>query len=315
MKPRLLAGIDIGTNTFRLLIAEASNNSLKPVCSKRMITRLGEGVSINNMLRPEAIKRSIDALKEFRKIIDAHKTEATSAIGTSVLREAKNRSLFLCEAMRETGIEIKTASKSEEAAFSASGMMMDLHVPESALLIDIGGGSTEFILTDKGEQVFFESLNLGAVYLHDMYIKSNPPAAEEISMMEKEISRQLDSIAGSLHEHLSGESSLIGTAGTITALSAMVQGLSEFQHGRIHNSKLTLENANYIYSEMSKVTIKERLRLYPVLEPSRADIILSGTSILLKTMKTFNFQEITVSDYGLREGIILNLYNILSAGN
>ncbi|MDO8282760.1 MAG: Ppx/GppA phosphatase family protein [Thermodesulfovibrionia bacterium] len=313
MKPRVLAGIDIGTNTFRLLIGEVSNNSIKSIYSKRIITRLGEGVSINNILRPEAIKRSIDALKEFREIIDAHNTEATSAIGTSVLREANNRDYFLTEAMQETGIEIKIASKSEEAAFSSSGMMIDLEVPGSALLIDIGGGSTEFIMTSDGKQVFFESLNLGAVYLHDMYIKSDPPAAEEIFMMEKEISRHLDAIAVSINKHISVETSLIGTAGTITALSATAQNLCEFQHERIHNSNISIQDVIYMYSKMSKATIRERLGLYPVLEPSRADIILPGTAILLKIMMALGFDRITVSNYGLREGIILNLYNRISA--
>lgn len=315
MKTRILAGIDIGTNTFRLLIAEVSKNRLIPICSKRIITRLGEGVSMNNMLRPEAIKRSIDALKEFRKIIDAHNTEATLAIATSVLREAKNRNLFLSEAMLETGIEIKTASKSEEAAFSSSGMMMDMEVPESALLIDIGGGSTEFTLINKGQQIFFESLNLGAVYLHDMYIKNDPPSDEEISMMEKEISIQLGTIAVSINQHISGETSLIGTAGTITALSAMAQNLCEFQHERIHNSNISLQDVIYIYSKISKATIKERLGLYPVLESSRADIILPGTAILLNIMTLFGFNHITVSNYGLREGIILDLYSRISHNN
>lgn len=315
MKPRVLAGIDIGTNTFRLLIGEVYKNSINLICSKRIITRLGEGISINNILRPEAINRSINALKEFREIIDAHNTEATSAIATSVLREAINRDYFLAEAMRETGIDIKTASKSEEAAISSSGMMMDLQVPDSALLIDIGGGSTEFIMTSQGKQVFFESLNLGAVYLHDLYMQNDPPSDKEISMIEKEIAGQLDTIAGSLNEHISEKTSLIGTAGTITALSAMAQNLNEFQHDRIHNSKLSLEDVKNIYSEMSKATINERLEHYPILENSRADIILPGTSILLKIMNAFNFKEITVSNYGLREGIILNLYNILSAGN
>lgn len=315
MKPKVLAGIDIGTNTFRLLIAEAYENSLKPICSERILTRLGEGVSINNMLKPEAIKRSIDALKVFRDKIADHKIEGIAAIGTSVLREAQNRDIFLTAAMLEAGIEIKIATESEEADFSSSGMMMDIEVPESALLIDIGGGSTEFILTSKGKQVYFKSINLGAVYLHDMHIKSDPPSAEEIFMMESEISRKLDLVAAPMNKHISARTSLIGTAGTITSLSAMYQNLCEFRHDRIHSSKIPLQDIKNIYSKLSKASRIKRIGLYPVLESSRSDIIQPGTAILLKIMNTFSFNEITVSNYGLREGIILDLYSRISHNN
>ncbi len=309
MKPKILAGIDIGTNTFRLLIGEVTGNVIKEIYSDRIITRLGEGLSNNHIFNEAAVRRSIEALKKFAMSLSQYPVESVSAIGTSALRESGNSREFISLVKESTGLDILIASDEDEARMASLGMLMDLTITGSALLLDIGGGSTEFISVRDMVPGYIKSINIGAVYLHDSFIKSDPPTNDEIRLMQYEIDRQLMPVTASLRENISEKITLVGTAGTITVLSAMHQGHKEFQHTLIHNSKLSLTVIEDIFTEISAVRKDERIRKYPVLESSRADIIVPGTLILIQIMKAFNFQNIIVSDNGLREGIILDMYN------
>lgn len=305
MRIRTLAGIDIGTNTFRLLIAEVNNNSLNELYSDRRITRLGEGVSLTGLLKEEAIERGLKALKEFRNIIAVHKVEAVEAVATSAFRVAKNSGNFVKRAKDETGIDLKIISEEEEAWKTFRGMKMGIEVPESSLMVDIGGGSTELILLKNGKASLIRSINLGVVYLADMYMKSDPPLDDEINGMRNEASQAL----ASLGPQFSEAKALIGTAGTITTIAAMAKGLTVFEGAMIHNTKISLDSVKDIFTAISGSARKKRAELYPVLDPSRLDIIVPGVMILLEIMMKFGFKEIIVSDNGLREGILLDLYD------
>lgn len=305
MRSRILAGIDIGTNTFRLLIAEVNDNSLNELYSVRIITRLGEGVSVTGLLKEEAIKRGLKALKEFSNIIAGHKVEAVEAVATSAFRIAKNSGDFVKRAKDKTGIDMKIISEEEEAWKTFRGMKMGIEVPESSLLVDIGGGSTEFIFSKNGEAIFIRSLKLGVVYLADMYMKSDPPADDEKKQMRHAVLQSLSS----LEPQFSEAKALIGTAGTITTIAAMSNGLTVFERSKIHNRRISLQAVKDIFTAISGSTRKERAELYPVLDPSRLDIIVPGAMVLLEIMMKFGFKETTVSDKGLREGILLDLYD------
>lgn len=305
MSSRRLAGIDIGTNTFRLLVAEANKNSINEVYSGRKITRLGEGVSVTGLLKEEAIERGLKALKEFRNIIFAHKVEAVAAVATSAFRVAKNSGDFLKRAKDETGIDIKIISEEEEAWKTFRGMKMGIEIPASSLMVDIGGGSTEFILSKNGEAIFIRSLKLGVVYLADMYMKSDPLSDDKIKSMHNEVLKALDS----LEPQFSEAKALIGTAGTITTIAAMAKGLTSFERSKIHSTRISLETVRDIFTAISGSAKKERAELYPILDPSRLDIIVPGAMILLEIMMKFGFKEIIVNDNGLREGILLDLYD------
>jgi exopolyphosphatase/guanosine-5'-triphosphate,3'-diphosphate pyrophosphatase len=309
MKTKTLAGIDIGTNTFRLLIAEVNSKGLKKIRSERIITRLGEGVSETHLLKEEAIHRGIIALKKFNEIISLYPVDAITAVATSALREARNKDIFLKRTKETTGLDIKILDEKEEARKTCLGMMMDMPIPESALMVDIGGGSTEFIFVKKGKPLFIHSLNIGVVYLSEKYMKNDPPTEEEIKKMDMEISQEITSLKEPLKKFLSEETVFIGTAGTITTLSAMTQGLHSFDHNKVHNSMISLNSVKEIFSDISKKTMQQRAKKYPVLESPRLDIIVPGTLILLKIMMIFGFKEVFVSDNGLREGILLDLYN------
>jgi exopolyphosphatase/guanosine-5'-triphosphate,3'-diphosphate pyrophosphatase len=304
MKSRTLAGIDIGTNTFRLLIAEVNDKSFNELYSERIITRLGEGVSVTGLLKEEAVERGLNALKEFINIIAAHKVEAVAAVATSAFRVAKNSGDFVKRAKDETGIDLKIISE-EEAWKTFRGMKTGIKVPESSLMVDIGGGSTEFIFSKNGEATLMRSLKLGVVYLADMYMKSDPPLDDEINGMRNELLHTLSSLEAGFSE----AKALMGTAGSITTIAAMAKGLTSFERSKIHNARISIESVRNIFTVISGSARKERAETYPVLDSSRLDIIVPGAMILLEIMMKFGFKEIIVSDNGLREGILLDLYD------
>jgi len=313
VKNRTLASIDIGTNTFRLLIAEIhsqdtlNNYSIKEICSERIVTRIGEGLQETGALRRTAMERSIETLQKFRNIISRHNVYRTSTVATSALRDAKNSSYFLQEVKDKTGFEIEIISGEKEAEITASGMLIDMVKPQNAFMIDIGGGSTELIVIRNSQPLIKQSLHLGVVYLAGTYMKHDPPLEEDLNRMNDEITRQIASCAASFKEVFSEETVLIGTAGSVTTLATVAQNLSSFDHKRIHNYKLSLEKIKSIFSDIATIPSQERADYIPF-EPERLDIIVPGTLILLKLMEMFAFDEMTVSNYGLREGILINLY-------
>ncbi|GBE03634.1 MAG TPA: Ppx/GppA family phosphatase [Nitrospirae bacterium] len=307
------AAIDIGTNTFRLLIAEVRPGqdkniiSFDEICSKRIITRLGEDISENGLLNTEVQERGIKALKEFADLIAEHKTEKVLAIATSALRKAKNSLEFINKVKDLTDLEIKIITGEKEAWLTAAGMAIDINRPGPCLMLDIGGGSTELIFTGDNAAPAVLSLDLGVVYLTDKYMKSDPPSDADLKLLEYEISHKLESVICFLPIPIPEETVFIGTAGTITALAAAVQRLERYDHERIHNFKLNMTDVNRMYCELSRATTSEKSKFLPF-EPSRLDIIVPGTLILLKLMQITKFYNITVSNYGLLEGILAELY-------
>lgn len=306
------AAIDIGTNTFRLLIADVSEKkdnrqiSFREMHSERVITRLGEGVSRNGLLKKKAIERGIRALEQFRRLIDEHRAEKVLAIATSALRKAGNSGEFITRVKDNTGIEIEVINGEKEAELTAAGMLIGMEKPASSLMIDIGGGSTELIFSGSDVPMKIQSLDLGVVYLAEKYMKNDPPSENDLEMLGMEITDKLESISNIFRPLITPETLLMGTAGTITALAAALQQLGRYEHDKVHRYRMKLPEIQRIYSVMTNITAAERSKLLPF-EPSRLDIIVPGTLILLKLMPGFGFAEMLVSNYGLREGILAEI--------
>ena len=313
MKNKPFAAIDIGTNTFRLLIAEVmynhgeGNYSIRELHSERIVTRLGEGVVYSGLIKERAAKRSIIALNKFMDILSRHPVKDISAVATSALRDAENSEDFLNKIKEITGLNIEIITGEEEAKKTAAGMLIGMNMPESALLVDIGGGSTEFIFTKQREPLSVQSIGLGVVYLADKYMKKDPPSNDDLNYMADYVSSQITPITEPFKKFFTDSTVFIGTAGTVTALAAIVQNLTRYDHKKIHNTTIPKDKIRNIYSALSSVTACERAKYLPF-EPQRLDIIVPGTLILLKIIETFDFQEIIVSNYGLREGILIDLY-------
>ena len=315
------ASIDIGTNTLRLLIADIDNKRLKPVFLKRIITRLGGGYTETAGIADKARERTIKALKLFSEKLKEYRVEEVRAVATSVVRRAKNREEFLGGVREQTGLEVSTISGDEEARLSLLGVLSvikagtDFKSVPKCLVVDIGGGSTEFIAVADGKMAGTWSLEMGVVHLTEEYLKADPPTKEELGNMESEIEGIISDLRCKILDSgfLTPNSKLqtlnstlfIGTAGTITTLAAIDQGLEKYEPDKINNYILKYTAIKKIYKHLASLHLRQREEILS-LEKGREDIIIPGAAIVLKAMEAFGFSSITVSDAGLLEGILLN---------
>jgi len=307
------ASLDLGTNTFRLLIADAiSRDSLSPLLTKRAITRLGEGFSQQGLIQPSAINRSMAVLHDFARIIDHYQVDTVCAVATSVVREAANGEAFIQQVYDKTGIPVKTLNGFEEARLSLKGVLSVLeHRTAPALVFDIGGGSTELILAKDTRPLAIESTPLGVLFLSERCPTSDPPTQGELSRLSATIRKQL-SLTG-FHDAipppvLQGDPSplhLIGTAGTVTTLAAIDQKMEIYDPGAINNYRLSRERLLTIYQRLTTLTALQRTAVTG-LEKGREAVIIPGTAIVLEIMNIFRCDHLTVSDAGLLEGILLD---------
>lgn len=310
----ILAGIDIGTNALRLLIADAVPATLRQLASDRIITRLGQGIDRSGMLAPDAWERSIFALARFAEQIRLRSVTALDAVGTSALRMAGNAPDFIRNAKDRTGIEIRVITGDEEARLTLLGVRSALGEGTSGeqaaacMVIDVGGGSTEVILTHPTGERKERSIPLGAVYLTERFLRNDPPQQKEISSLRKavrETLRSLDEPGDTVHPAV-----LIGTAGTVTTLAAMHLGMEEYDPARINGSRLPRQDLDRIVASLAAKSLLER-RAMKGLEPGREDIVLAGAIVVQEIMERTGAADLLVSDWGLREGLVLDLYEKL----
>jgi len=324
----LLAGIDIGTNTLRLLIAEVSKIGIsRRIESRRHITRLGEDISRRGRLNVRAMERTMEVLEIFSRLCSKYPLDGLFAVATSAVREASNGTEFIREIKEKTGLDVVVISGDEEARLTMLGVSSGMNMEErDFLLMDIGGGSTEFVFASQGEIKFKVSTDIGVVRFTEEYIHSDPPEAIEIEKLKSAVEERLRTLpiysSDSDPSFSRGEGvgkmnlspfsvTFVGTAGTVTTLAAIEQQMTMYDPERIHGYRLEREGIRKIGESLSRMTIKER-RTVPGIEEGREDIIIAGASITEKVMEWFGFDEMIVSDYGLREGLVIDLYNRLS---
>lgn len=314
----ILAGIDIGTNTLRLLIAEAGPDYFRELFSDRRITRLGQDLDRTGNISPGAAERTLAALLDFSGQIRRHAALQSAAIGTSALRNASNSSAFIHAVRKRTGLDIAIITGDEEARLTLLGVARALPngllrakdgAFRSSLIIDIGGGSTEIIKTRAGAAPVMTSLPLGAVYLTERFIRHDPPSSGELAALRSAVGESLDRQAGMVRPDPAG--AFIGTAGTITTLAAIDLGLGAYDPDRINRHVLSREFIDDLVRKLGVYTIEERKKIRGI-EQGREDIILAGAVIAQEIMKRSGHVSMIVSDEGLREGIVLDLYEKLS---
>ena len=301
----LLAGIDIGTLTCRLLVADVNlPDEFKEIDTDRRILRLGKGVDQYKRLSVEAMDRVVETLKEWREQTLKYHLDALVVVATSAVRESDNRQEFLTRVKQETGWEVKILTGEEEARRTLLGIRFGL--PETItdfLGLDIGGGSTECILDRKEQSPKVISMDMGVVRLLERVFHHDPPTAQELQNAVACIDEQLMKVKQAFGEVKNIP--LVGTAGTITTLAAMAQSLKQYDRTRVHNYALTLSTVKSLEKDLIEKTSSERLDI-PGLEPGREFVIVAGTVILRRIMETFDFKTCHVSDYGLREGILVD---------
>ena len=305
-RTRRLAGIDIGTLTCRLLIADISPQALlKELQSERRILRLGEGVDQTKRLGAAAIDRVIECLREWRTIIDGYQVDAATVVATSAVRDAANRDEFLRRVKQEAGFEVEVITGDEEARRTLLGIRSGLPVGVTDILaLDIGGGSTEFILDRPGQAPIVRSIDIGVVRLCERVLKHDPPTAEEIGQAREWVRRETQAAVAEMANYETA--TFVGTAGTITALAAMAQKLPAYEPARIHNYRLSIAKVHELEQNLLSRKKADRIGL-PGLEKNREEVIAAGAIIIRTIMETLGMSQVLVSDLGLREGVLIGL--------
>ena len=302
----ILGGIDVGTLTCRLLIAELSpDGQLREIRSDRRILRLGQDVDRDRRLRPDAMQRVVATLNEWRRVMDDCGVGSFSVVATSAVRDAQNRDDFLDLVRREAQVQIEIISGEEEARRTMLGICSGLPDGVADLLaLDIGGGSTELILYRRGRPIVARSLDIGVVRLSERMLKGDPPTAEEVQQAREWVSKE--AVAAAKNMSLPPGLTCVGTAGTITSLAAMAQQLPAYESSRIHNYTLSFDMVNQLESQLLKRSKAHREGL-PGLERGREEVIAAGSIILSTVMRTLGLSKVLVSDLGLREGVLIDL--------
>lgn len=293
--------IDIGTNSMRLLIADYIDGKIQNRRKWVNTTRIGQGVDKEGYICEEAIQRNIDGLKDFAQICKENNCQQIYCMGTSALRDSKNGAYFVELAKKEANINVEIISGEEESNLGFSGVSEVLESNEDILVLDIGGGSTEFILGDKSGISFAKSENVGAVRMTEKFLAKDPIDNDEFEAMSKFIENEIEETIN----YIKGKNidKLVGIGGTITSLSAMNQELEVYSMEKIHNSEITLEEVKIVLQNLTKLTLSDKKSLKG-LQPKRADIITAGVKILEIIMEKLELETIIVSEYDNLEGLM-----------
>ena len=295
-----IATVDIGTNSTRLLISEIRDGNVVQILKTGRVTRLGEGVRRTGRLSKRGVKRTLNALREFKGIIDKFGVDRVVVVTTEAARVAENASEFIAE-VEKLGFGIEILSDREEAELVFWANVLHFNPSGKAMTVDLGGGSTEIVYGSGEEIEFLTSLKFGVVVLHETFIKSDPPAAKELKEMEAFISEQLSAIRPEIKEK-SFEVYAVG--GTITSVVAMEEKMEVYRPEIVHGYTVTREIIEKWYSKLSAMSINERKKITG-LEEKRADVIIPGLAFFRVLCRTFDLKKLTVSELGLLYGLAL----------
>jgi exopolyphosphatase/guanosine-5'-triphosphate,3'-diphosphate pyrophosphatase len=301
----MLAAIDAGSNTLRLLIGKVQNGKVAPLLYERRICRLAGGFKDEEGLSPEAKERTLFAFQRFAEICEKNNVSKVRVVGTAAFRQAINGESFADKVRSTTQLPLTIISGEEEAETMTAGVLSALNpVPDNALIVDIGGGSTEFVLCSKGKVLWARSLPLGVVRLAEGY--ENPEArqcsiAQTLTLFKAELAR-----ACVFNDVKIASLALVGTAGTVTTLAALDQQMIEYDWRQINNYLMPLSRILYWREQLAPLTPAERESL-PGMEAGRGDLIPAGIEIILGLMQQLNNPSLTVSDFGILEGLLLSL--------
>lgn len=301
-----LAAIDIGSNSIKVVVVEAArSDAFDVLASDRETVRLGQETLVHKHISDAAMQRAIACLKRFRSLAKTHGAEQTIATATAFLREANNANEFIRVIERETGLRVEVLSGLEEArliglAASHGCTEKGLTGPhiETSLNIDIGGGSTEISIFRDDEPVLLRSINVGAVGLTDRFIRSDPPAPNELDAMRAEIRVSLQPHASEFLAH--GWNSVTATSGT-----AMTIGVALSHVMPPASTTVTFAQLTELVRQLAAFTIAERQTVTGI-PAQRADIIVAGAVVLEEVMTALRIESLKTCDWSLREGVIID---------
>ena len=304
--PCPVAAIDCGTNSTRLLVADADGRTLE---RRTTITRLGEGVDRTHRLAPAAIDRVVATLTDYRRILDDHGIHDADAqlrvIATSAARDAANRDELFERIAATVGRPPELLSGDEEGRLSFAGATAELDAANGPfLVVDIGGGSTELVVGTT-EPTGVTSIDVGCVRLTERYLRADPPDPGELSDALSVVRVHLDDVVRDVPQTLDA-ARLVGLAGSVTTVAAVELGLRTYDRDRIHHFVLTRRAAEDVFRTLATESRADRAA-NPGLEPERVEVIVAGALILVAVLRYFDFDECLVSEADILDGLVATL--------
>ncbi|WP_431044015.1 exopolyphosphatase [Streptomyces sp. P1-3] len=323
-----VAAVDCGTNSIRLLVADVDpvTGELTELDRRMRIVRLGQGVDRTGRLAPEALERTFAACREYEAVITDLGATSVRFAATSASRDAENRAEFVRGVVDILGVEPEVISGDQEAEFSFTGATRELaagigggaerpsieggggrrvgHVEPPYLVVDLGGGSTEFVVGDAHVQAA-RSVDIGCVRMTERHLVvdgqvTDPPTPGQIAAMEADITAALDLAEEAVP--LTRARTLVGLAGSVTTVAAIALGLKEYDSTAIHHARIPLDQVREVTEQLLTSTHAERAA-NPVLHPGRVDVIAAGAFVLLKIMERTGAQEVVVSEHDILDGL------------
>ncbi len=297
-----VAIIDLGTNTFHLLIAEIEGDKPKIIYKTNEPVRLGEDITKANLIIPTAFKRGITCLQEFKKTIDFYSIETIKAVATSGVRSAKNGQDFVKAAKEQAGISINIIDGEEEANYIYEGVKWSGAITQPALIMDIGGGSTEFILCDAEKLIWKKSYNIGAARLMQSFFKSDPISSDDQCTIENHLNDQLTALITICNIHR--PQILIGSAGAFESFAGMIN--TELDLKKISTANINFEAYLKLALTLINANHEERARMNGLV-PLRVDMIVMAALLTNYVLEKLNIKQIALSTYDLKMGVLANL--------
>jgi exopolyphosphatase/guanosine-5'-triphosphate,3'-diphosphate pyrophosphatase len=289
------AVIDIGTNTLLLLIVDEAG---KPVIDLARFGRLGKGLDATGALAPEAIANSLEICREYRRVMDEHGVTAPIVIATQATREARNASEFVepAESILGAAIEVIAGTREADLAFTAVARTFPELAGTPYVVVDVGGGSTEFIVTDGTRVVSAVSVPIGAVRLTERHLQHDPPTSDEVKALIANIDGELDKLT------LPTNVPIIATAGTATTMAAIQLGLEKYDPDAVTGFRMEQGAIDALFGVLAMTTVNAR-KLIPGLEHQRADVIAGGVAIYSRAMGRIGAPVLITCDRGIRWGV------------
>ncbi|MFD9269287.1 exopolyphosphatase [Streptomyces goshikiensis] len=307
-----VAAIDCGTNSIRLLVADCDpgTGELVELDRRMLVVRLGQGVDKTGRLAPEALERTFAACREYAAVIKELGAQKVRFVATSASRDAENREDFVRGVLEILGVEPEVISGDLEAEFSFTGATRELtgatHLERPFLVVDIGGGSTEFVVGEEHVRAA-RSVDVGCVRMTERHlvtdgVVTDPPTREQIAAIRADVEAALDLAAEAVP--LAEARTLVGLAGSVTTVAAIALGLSEYDSSAIHHARIPYEKVREVSERMLTATHAERAAI-PVMHPGRVDVIGAGALVLLAVMERVGASEVVVSEHDILDGIAI----------
>ncbi len=303
-QPMRVAAIDCGTNSIRLLIADVDGAHFREIARDMEIVRLGQGVDKTGQFDPTAIERTLAATDKFADVIRQKGVEKIRFCATSATRDAKNRALFIDGVRNILGIEPEVIPGTEEAALSFMGATKELLPADGPfLVVDIGGGSTEFVLgTEKVDAA--KSVNIGCVRMSERHLVSQPPSFEQVAAAKIDIDAAIEDARTIVD--FSRAQTLVAVAGTATTVAAAALGLSEYDRYAIHLSRISAQSVHKVAAMFQSMS-REEIADLSYMHPGRVDVITSGSLVLSRVMTLTGASEFVASESDILDGIAWGL--------